>query len=542
MTLVSDLLNKFINVPYDQIDEEINNTLRFLAKHLGNVDRCTLFLFSPDYKTITNTHEWVKDDVYSQIKLLQNIPVDMSTFYTNLFLWGENLNPTPAEKTIKPKSEIFIQIKKSDKLIGALGLGTFKKARSWSGSDMSFLTLIGEIIVSAIQRKEMETALFKSEKYYRSIMKSIPIGLFVFRLQENGDLIFVDSNPAGISITGESVVDQYGKTMESAFIDLVRLGVPTIAKKIAVEGGEWSSDEVPIEIGGNDLVFQITTFQTAPNEVATALVDVTQRREMERVIEEENQKLKEIDRMRTDFITTTTHELKTPLVSLLGASEFLLMHHDEMDETEETTLMQLLYRGASRLKMLIDDLLAIYRVESGRFTIEKKDVDLCEIVRSVVNDTDFFLKQREQELELDIPEACPVNVDSIKINQVITNLINNACKNTPTGGKISVSVVSDGQEFTVAVKDSGVGITGEEMPQLFQKFGKLSREDVTENIDIQGTGLGLYISKEIVENHGGTIRAESAGRNEGATFSFTIPVRHQSVEEPRQDETSGNAE
>ncbi|NMC03906.1 MAG: PAS domain-containing sensor histidine kinase, partial [Candidatus Lokiarchaeota archaeon] len=116
-----------------------------------------------------------------------------------------------------------------------------------------------------------------------------------------------------------------------------------------------------------------------------------------------------------------------------------------------------------------------------------------------------------------------VHADAFKIEQVLINLVHNASKNTGAGGTITIRVASNPDGAMISVQDTGVGLTPFEMEKLFKKFTKISREDVGENIDIQGTGLGLFISRQIVEAHGGKIWAESAGRNKGATFTFTIP-------------------
>jgi signal transduction histidine kinase len=531
---ITDLLKKFINIPIDRIDDEITSTLKFLANHVGDVDRCALYLLAEGAKAISNTHEWVLNKKFSRIASQQNLPIDVSTFYTKFFLWGENLQgPAPelipdvdsrdATSTNPPVSQLYIPITSKNKLIGAIGLSSFKKARFWTREETSFLALIGEVIVTAIDRKKMEAAVFASEKYYRSIMKSIPVGLLVFKLATDGQLHFVDANPASNKITDSYTQRILGQSVEQAFPFLKGTGLPEILKKVALEGSSWSSEGTEFKYNEKAYVYQIAAFQIAPNEVAVVFNDVTNKREMEKLLELENDKLKEIDKMREEFVAMTTHELKTPLVSLIGASEFLLRNYTSLGDEQILNLIEIAHRGSTRLKVLINDLLTVYRLESGHLVIDRKEIDLTEIVGRVLKDMAFIIQERQLEVVFSPPEKAIARVDPFKIEQVLINLVHNACKNTVPCGKITISVTPGDAGITVAVRDTGVGLTEEDKGKLFQKFTKITRQDVSESIDIQGTGLGLFISRQIVEAHGGKIWAESEGRNKGATFSFFIP-------------------
>ncbi|NMC05663.1 MAG: hypothetical protein GYA24_10650, partial [Candidatus Lokiarchaeota archaeon] len=418
--IISDLLKAFINIPVDRIDEEITNTLKFLASHVGGVDRCALYLLSEadnGTTTISNTHEWVKNKKFSRIASQQRVPIDSSTFYTNFFVWGDHLpiygpsNMSPVEKagddasTPPPASQLYIPITSKNKIIGAIGLSSFKKARPWSKEETSFLALIGEIIVTAIDRKNMELAMFTREKYYRSITRSIPVGLLVFKVElDTADLRLVDENPAARTITDAYTSGCIGKTIEQAFPFLVDSGIPEILKNVAMAGTSWSSDGVEFTFQGTTRAYQIAAFQIAPREVAAAFLDVTSQKEMERLLAQENEKLKEIDKMRDEFVATTTHELKTPLVSLIGATEFLLRNFTSLDDEQVLNLIEISYRGSTRLKALINDLLTVYRIESGGISLDTKEIDLVDIIGRVMKDTSFLVKARKQEVVFNPPD------------------------------------------------------------------------------------------------------------------------------------------
>nr|MDO8115887.1 HAMP domain-containing sensor histidine kinase [Candidatus Sigynarchaeota archaeon] len=165
------------------------------------------------------------------------------------------------------------------------------------------------------------------------------------------------------------------------------------------------------------------------------------------------------------------------------------------------------------------------RLETGKLKIEQSENDLVDLILKTIEELAYRITQRDLTMKTSLPDKLVFNFDAIRIEQVITNLITNAIKNTPSGGEISVIVKrvenDSGCYVEVIVKDTGIGITKDEMGKLFTKFGKLSRDD--HDVDIQGTGLGLFISKEIITIHGGKIWFESGGRNKGSTFHFTLP-------------------
>ncbi|MHA1791983.1 MAG: sensor histidine kinase [Promethearchaeota archaeon] len=533
--IITRLLKKFINIPVDKMDIEINNTLKFLAKYIGGVDRCSILLLSDNNKRITNTHEWVSRKKFSRINKIQNIPINLQTFHLNFFLWDDDVSLENYENktddvelfgvdAIKPESQIYVPIKSKGRIIGALGLASFKKNRTWSREDNSFLTLIGEIIVNAIQRKNMEEALVRSEKYYRNLINNIPIGVVVFNLTENDELILSGANPATERILPVKAKAIIGKNLLDILPESMNLRHVETLKNVARKGGEFSIEAVNYEDKGVGKILEINVFQTSPREVAISFMDITEREKAKKILKLENIKLKELEKMRREFVSTTTHELKTPLSSVAGAADFLMNYYKSLKEDQVLKLIEILYRGSNRLKGLINDILDVYRIETNKFDIERRTVNICEIIENCIRDLQYLIENRNHELEIDIPRECMMDIDPLKIEQVITNLISNALKNTPPNGKIKVKMGLLDSEIVVSVQDDGVGLLPEEIDSLFKKFNKINREDLKADIDIQGTGLGLFISRQIVEAHGGKIWAESDGRFKGSKFSFTLPL------------------
>ncbi|MHA1681934.1 MAG: sensor histidine kinase [Promethearchaeota archaeon] len=238
--------------------------------------------------------------------------------------------------------------------------------------------------------------------------------------------------------------------------------------------------------------------------------------------EKEILELKQAEEARRNFLSLATHELKTPLVSICGASSFLNEYFsDKMDKTV-ADLIGLIDKGSLRLRKLIDNMLDFSRIEMGRFYVDKKPSDLVQIINETVSTINYLIFERNHKYSSDMPKSLVAAVDPGRFEQLISNLLSNAIKNTRPGGRISLILVDEGDKVRCEVFDNGVGITKEEKEKLFQKFGKITRHGPDMNINIQGSGLGLFLSKRIVEAHGGKIWVESEGRNKGCKFTFQI--------------------
>jgi len=220
-----------------------------------------------------------------------------------------------------------------------------------------------------------------------------------------------------------------------------------------------------------------------------------------------------------------SHELKTPLVSVSGGCELLLTIYGEQLSKGELERIERIEKGGKRLKHLIDNLIDISRIDYEKFKIVRKPNDLSAIIREISKELNYSIKDRKINLMLLLPESFQINLDRIRFEQVIMNLLSNAIKNTPPNGEIVIKLIKKENFAEISIHDTGIGISLKEMDMLFTRFGKLERYgDGFEYIDIQGTGLGLYISKEIVNSHEGEIRAESEGRNKGSTFTVRLPI------------------
>jgi signal transduction histidine kinase len=229
--------------------------------------------------------------------------------------------------------------------------------------------------------------------------------------------------------------------------------------------------------------------------------------------------LKELDRMKTELLSTVSHELRTPLGSIKGYATTLLTHGNKLKREEQREFLEIIDSEADRLRELIENLLDMSRLEAGVLRIDKEPARLGAIARDLTRKVQ--LAAPNHALELSWPAEDPlVNADRRRIYQVVQNLLSNAVKYSPDGGCIALSAECERRDLVVSVTDQGLGMPTAELDRIFDRFhrvhGEMSRV-------IGGTGLGLAICKGLVEAHGGRIWAESAGEGKGSIFKFSLP-------------------
>src|SRR6185295_6050937 len=226
------------------------------------------------------------------------------------------------------------------------------------------------------------------------------------------------------------------------------------------------------------------------------------------------------NRIKDEFLATLSHELRTPLTSLLGWSSVL--HEARRDEKVLAQGLDAIDRNAKVQAQLIDDLLDVSRIVSGKLNLDVRPLDLASVARAAINVVRPAADAKGISLDYsDEPGLGAISADSARLHQIIWNLLSNAVKFTPHGGKISVRVDQDGSDARVTVKDTGSGIDSEFLPRVFDRF---RQADSSTTRSFGGLGLGLAIVRHLVELHGGTVSAHSDGAKMGATFTATFPL------------------
>ena len=241
--------------------------------------------------------------------------------------------------------------------------------------------------------------------------------------------------------------------------------------------------------------------------------DITERKRAE-------EKLWETMELKSQFISTVSHELRTPLTCIKEAVEAVLEGVAGQVNDKQRHFLDIVKRNIERLSMLINDVLDFQRLESGRSKLEIKENDIRELAKSIDETMSLAAKQKGLNFTIEFDDnLLRAWFDSNKIIQVLTNLTSNAIKFTPAGGSVTVSILRQGDELVMRVRDTGMGIPKEALPKIFERFYRVPRPGK----EIQGTGLGLSIVRKIVDMHCGRIEVESE-LDKGTTFTVFIPL------------------
>ena len=285
---------------------------------------------------------------------------------------------------------------------------------------------------------------------------------------------------------------------------------------------------------GNDVEDSaIEELQQQNRDLAKILAELEEKREQleelnqqlqksNRELNEANAKLRELAELREEFLALTTHDLRSPLTVISGVISFFTSGRLGELSPEQKNMVSMMERNTQNLIELVNDLLDASKLESGTMRLDTTSFDLRGLLDELRETMEPLAKEKEIELIETIPSDLPqVEADRAKIRRVLQNLLSNALKFTPHGGRVEFSAERRNEGVRVSVSDTGVGISPEDIDRLFDKYEQ-ARSRATRGE--KGTGLGLYITKQLVELHGSEIKVESeVGR--GSTFSFTLPVK-----------------
>lgn len=223
--------------------------------------------------------------------------------------------------------------------------------------------------------------------------------------------------------------------------------------------------------------------------------------------------------MKDRFISSATHELRTPLVSIKGFIDRVIKGKSGRLPDQVTLELEIVKRNTERLLSLVNELLEVRRMESGKLKLNLKLIDFQEIIRHCIREIQPLIEQKKQRFNLKVPRGrLSIKGDSIRLSQALMNLLDNASKFTPESGIIALSVEKTKKNIKVQLKDTGIGIRKKDFGKIFEPFA-----DIEKSSYIRGTGLGLSVTKGIIKGHKGRICVESSGEGKGATFTFIIP-------------------
>jgi len=237
-------------------------------------------------------------------------------------------------------------------------------------------------------------------------------------------------------------------------------------------------------------------------------------------LREQNIELKRLDQLKNDFITIAAHELKTPLSSVIGYADLIQAQFKDID-LEMKDYLKRVQNNSKRLANYISRLIDVMKIDAKKMDLRLESVNLYQIIHECISDFQFKIDEKKIETIISIPQDLTLKLDSFRILEIFSNLLSNAIKFTPEFGKIEITVEKLTDHYEFRIKDTGNGLSPEQIEKLFEKFVMLNRDPDEYK---EGTGLGLYITKGLVEAHGGRIWVKSEGLDKGSEFCFTLPI------------------
>ncbi|MFX1311365.1 MAG: PAS domain S-box protein [Promethearchaeota archaeon] len=363
------------------------------------------------------------------------------------------------------------------------------------------------IIVDITEKKITEKKLEESEQKYRDLIETSSMGLLEIDFVKGG-VIYI--NPKLLDLIGYSREELND---ENIFYKVI---YPENIKNIREIDEEQDIEFRLLNKEGKTIWLSgiiRNQFDDRNNLLKSRLwvQDITEKKEMAEI--------------KSNLLTRFSHEFKTPLISIKGFTDLLLTDYRESFNNKTLSFLKRIRDGAERLKILIDDFIESSQLDKNLVELTKTRGNISNLIKQGIVELEGIMNLRKHNINVDIPDELIMDVDKDKILSVISNILLNSIKYTPKGGNIAILSEVKKDSVIISIKDNGIGLKKREIEQLFQPFGKIERYGKGSDIISEGIGLGLYLSKEIIELHGGTIWVESEGRNKGCTFSFSLPFK-----------------
>jgi len=402
----------------------------------------------------------------------------------------------------KPEIEdswMSVPLTARERVLGAISFGSAESERSFGPESLAFAQEIARRAASAIENANLYA---EAEQRSRAALALDHIGEGVFLLDRFGVVRLW--NPAAESITGVRAGDVLGSRAADAIPGWNRI-VDSVPVTEFTRSRGMHGETLPLDVAGREL-WVLVSGVSFPEGTVYAFRDVSQ----ERALRD----------LQAEFVATVSHELRTPLAGVYGAAMTLRLRSDSLTEDQRESLFDIVYDEADRLNRIVDDILWASRVDSGRL-----DFAVASFAPDVLTDAVLAAARTHAPSHVFFkltrpPDLPPVEGDAEKVRQILSNLVDNAVKYSPDGGRVEVTIKPQGDSIRFAVSDEGIGIPSHELPLVFEKFYRL---DPNQTRGVGGTGLGLYISRELTRRMNGRIWVTSTD-GEGSTFFVELPL------------------
>jgi two-component system, OmpR family, phosphate regulon sensor histidine kinase PhoR len=486
--------------------ESIGDAVLDAARPLVGADTCVLLLYDEERRILVGKaasgmpdESWrefeieVSDDFNQQL-LSRGRPIVVED------IERERQLKMSLARRIGARSALVVPLRHEGRPIGTVTFYVLGAVRSFDDSSIALAELIANEAADLLERARLQEEVLEERERAARVLAHVGDGVFLV----DGDGRIRLWNPAAEAITGVRAEQALGRTPEEALPGWRGLA-PLVPVASAPASAARHAETVPLELEGGELWLSISAVEF-PDGTVYAFRDITEERG--------------VDKLKSDFVATVSHELRTPLAAVYGAAMTLGRPDIEVDAEKRDRLLAVIASESERLARIINEVLAASRLETGTFSLVVESCDAAALAHEVVEAARTHVSDEisiELAAEAGLP---PVSADPDMVRQVLANLLENAVKYSPAGGRVHVSLELQEGRVLFAVRDEGLGIPLLEQERIFEKFYRL---DPGLTRGVGGTGLGLYISRELVRRMGGRIWVASRER-EGSTFFFELPL------------------
>lgn len=531
-TLLTEISCDYDQVTGKEFDTWVTEALGKIAQFVG-ADRSYIFSVSSDGRCISNSHEWCAEGIEPQIDLLQEIPIEAFPYMLPFLASGEALNLStladlPEEAAFERqvleaqgiKSMLALPLIAGGRLVGFTGFDAVFHQRVWPEEAILLLRSANSLFTSALVHLLTDT-LRESEERYRTVVEGVRS--IIFRIDRDGAWSLL--NKAWEEFSDQPVEEALGQqAVDFLHPDDRKRAKKALARMASTPDEDIRRMELRVVVRGELRWIEVLARVLWDAEggvvgYAGSIDDITDRKRAEETAERALEEARRASQAKSEFLSRMSHELRTPLNAIIGFSQLLAMSGLDSEDAESVGHIS---RAGEHLLELINEVLDIVSIEAGRMALSVEPVELSEIIDESLSLVRPAADQRRLHVRtsLGVRHALWVNADRQRLRQVLVNLLGNAVKYNCEAGTITVncSPVDRGM-VRIEVEDTGIGIAPGRLSDVFAPFERLGAE----RTEVEGTGMGMTVTKRLVEAMGGTITVKST-QGLGSCFTVELPA------------------